>query len=911
VHSSFESKQDALSSASSAAAILESITDAFFSLNTDWEFTYVNRQAEEALGVNRNDLLGKSIWDMYPGLAGSEFEEIYRNAARDQVSASVTSYFPDHQRWYEVHVYPAGTGISIYFRNVTERVHAEEKLRESELRFRLMADSIPQIVWIADATGRAIFFNQQWNTYTGIPVQEKAAEEVSALFIHPDDNAHTIEAWNKARQEGRIFNIEHRIRSASGEYRWFLVRAEPYRDPGTGKIVRWFGTSTDVHDRKLAEAALKRSEARYQALYESIDEGFCIVEMMFDQNGDPCDYRFCEINPMFEQQTGLRRAAGKTMRELAPEHERHWFEIYGKVAVTGKSIRFENEAKALNRWFDVFAFRIDEPGAHRVAILFRDITGKKRIDEALRKSERRAVEAARQADDERYRLNAVLEAAPVGIVVSEVNGAVLLANAAHRRLWGKSQPSAQSISEFGKYKGWWADGSDKHGRHLEPDEWATARVLRGAEAPHDIVEIESFDATPVRRIVLISGAPIKDSTGKIVGAVAAQMDITDRVKAEEALRQADRRKDEFLAMLAHELRNPLAPIAAAADLLELGRLDETRVKQSSAIISRQVTHMTGLVDDLLDVSRVTRGLVTLSKARLDAKRIVSDGVEQVRPLIEARRHRLAVHTPPESAFVMGDQKRLVQVMTNLLNNSAKYTPEGGDIVLSMEVDGDHVKMVVTDNGIGMAPELVERAFELFAQAERTPDRSQGGLGIGLALVKSLMDLHDGSVTAHSDGLGKGSRFTICLPHLAVQAGVSDIGQKAVLGATPAKALKVMVVDDNADVAHMLAMFIEALGHQVFVEHRPGTALERARVEMPAVCLLDIGLPDMDGNELARRLRAQPETANAILVSVTGYGQEQDRHHAVHSGFDHHFVKPVDSRKLASLLSKIEGVAADS
>lgn len=767
-----------------------------------------------------------------------------------------------------------------------------------------MADSIPQMVWIADATGRALFFNQQWSIYTGVPTGPMAAEDVSETFIHPDDDVHTVEAWNKAQQEGRILNIEHRIRSAAGEYRWFLVRAEPYRDPQTGEIVRWFGTSTDVHDRKMAEAALKRSEERYRSLFESIDEGFCIVEMMFDQSGNPYDYRFCEINPTFEKQTGLHQAVGKTMRELAPQHEKHWFEIYGRVAVTGEPIRFENEAKALNRWFDVFAFRIDEPEVHKVAILFKDITEQKRVEEALRKSERQALEAARQAEAERHRLDALLEAVPVGIVVSDANGAILLANAAHRHLWGQQHPAAKCIDEFREWKGWWADGLERHGQRLEPHEWTTARVLRGVEALHDIIEIESFDTPPLRRIVLNSGAPIKDGEGKIVGAAVAQMDITDRVKAEEALRQADRRKDEFLAMLAHELRNPLAPIAAAADLLALGRLNEPRIKKTSAIISRQVTHMTGLVDDLLDVSRVTRGLVTLNTARLDAKRIVFDAVEQVRPLVEARGHHLAVHTPPESAFVLGDQKRLVQVMTNLLNNAAKYTPEGGDIVLSMEVDGDHVKMTVADNGIGMAPELVERAFELFAQAERTSDRSQGGLGIGLALVKSLMELHGGSITAYSEGIGKGSRFTACLPHLEERADVSGTEQSAATGVAPVKALKVMVVDDNADAAQMLAMFVEALGHQVFVEHSSRKALERARVEMPVVCLLDIGLPDMDGNELARRLRAQPETAKAILVAVTGYGQEQDRNNAVSAGFDDHFVKPVDSRKLAALLSKI-------
>jgi len=529
-----------------------------------------------------------------------------------------------------------------------------------------------------------------------------------------------------------------------------------------------------------------------------------------------------------------------------------------------------------------------------------DITRQVQAEAALRKSEQEAKQAAQLAEAQRQRLHAVLQAVPVGIVMSDAEGSIVLSNAAHRKLWGK-HPVPTRIDEFDVWKGWWSDGSERQGRRLTADEWTTARVLRGQEALHDLIEIEPFDADSERRICLNSGAPIRDEHSAIIGAVVAQLDLTDQVKAEQALKQADRRKDEFLAMLAHELRNPLAPIGAAADLLGLGVMDEARVRQTSAVIARQVRHMTGLVDDLLDVSRVTRGLVKLEKKKLDAKRIVADAVEQVRPLIEARGHRLAVHTPPEQAIVTGDQKRLVQVMTNLLTNAAKYTPEGGTLAVDMEFDGGHLKINVIDNGIGMAPDLVERAFELFAQAERTSDRSQGGLGIGLALVKSLMKLHGGSVKAHSDGVGKGSCFTVCLPYLQEQAVDAGAEQDAIGCPAATDALKVMVVDDNVDAARMLAMLVEAMGHQVIVEHNSRKAVEKARVERPQVCLLDIGLPDMDGNELARRLRGQPETAGAMLVAVTGYGQEQDRANAYRAGFAHHFVKPVDSAKLADLL----------
>ncbi len=385
-------------------------------------------------------------------------------------------------------------------------------------------------------------------------------------------------------------------------------------------------------------------------------------------------------------------------------------------------------------------------------------------------------------------------------------------------------------------------------------------------------------------------------------------DITERRATEEKLRDADRRKDEFLAMLAHELRNPLAPIGSAARLLQMAKLDDARVRQTSQIIGRQVDHMTHLINDLLDVSRVTRGLVELDNAALDIRHVLTDAVEQVTPLMQSRRHHLALHLPPDTTMVMGDEKRLVQVITNILNNAAKYTNEGGHILLKTEVREAHVQIEVVDNGIGMAPQLAAHAFDLFAQAERTSDRSAGGLGLGLALVKSLVELHGGKVTCESEGLAKGSKFTVCLPRLTAQQYRDDDQQDAGSALhTDTKPLRVMVVDDNVDAASMLAMLLEALGHQVMVEHGSRRALQRAGAEAPEVCLLDIGLPEMDGNELAQHLRAQPGTAKSVLIAITGYGQDNDRKRTLSAGFDHHLVKPVDTQTLIAILAEISRV----
>ncbi len=503
---------------------------------------------------------------------------------------------------------------------------AEAMTSESEQRFRLMADAVPQIVWVTDQDGRIEFFNQQWSGYTGIGYNPADAAEVAAAVVHPEDRELTMERFEQARRTGGTFQVEHRIRSASGEYRWFLVRAQPHRDPPSGRITRWYGASVDIHDRTLAE---------------------------------------------------------------------------------------------------------------------------------------------------------------------------------------------------------------------------------------------------------------------------------------KALRENNRRKDEFLAMLAHELRNPLAPIGSAAQLLQMVKMDPARLQYTSQIITRQVNHMTNLIDDLLDVSRVTRGLVQIERAPLDIRHIATEAVEQVAPLIQARRHRLALHLTPEPTMVDGDRKRLVQVVANILNNAAKYTEEGGNILLRTDVQDAKVVIEVTDDGIGMTQDMIEHAFGLFTQAERTPDRSAGGLGIGLALVKSLVELHGGTVECDSAGPDKGSTFTVSLPRLqasvpalAVRAGEIAV-QRALMP------LRILVVDDNVDAATTLAMLLEAAGHVVSVEHGARRAIARALEERPDVFVLDIGLPEMDGNDLARHLRSLPETAHAVYIAVTGYGQQYDRARSREAGFDHHLVKPVEAAVLMDILSSAE------
>ena len=408
----------------------------------------------------------------------------------------------------------------------------------------------------------------------------------------------------------------------------------------------------------------------------------------------------------------------------------------------------------------------------------------------------------------------------------------------------------------------------------------------------------------VYRWVLGRALPIRDQAGGITRWMGTCTDIDDQKRAEDELRRLGVRKDEFLAMLAHELRNPLAPISSAAQLLMLGGSDPQRVQKSAGVIQRQVRHLTNLVDDLLDVSRVTRGLVQLDRRVLDLREVLHGAIEQVRPAIEARHHQLALALPPTPLPVHGDRTRLVQVVANLLANAAKYTAPGGHLGLALQLENGQACITVSDDGIGMSADLLPHVFELFVQAERTPDRAQGGLGLGLALVQRIAQLHGGSARARSGGLGQGSTLTVCLPlssaaahdSVPVQAGAADT-----LPPAGASLPTLLLLDDHVDGAQMLGALLRARGFEVTIVHDGASVLRLAAARHFDVYILDIGLPGMDGYELARRLRASADTARARLLALTGYGKAEDRQRALDAGFDHHLVKPVDLPALLALL----------
>jgi len=423
----------------------------------------------------------------------------------------------------------------------------------------------------------------------------------------------------------------------------------------------------------------------------------------------------------------------------------------------------------------------------------------------------------------------------------------------------------------------------------------------------DLRQLEQFAGKLGEEGIGAARAELAGSSETITLARSINRMLDGLQRQQERLEREHQRKDEFLAMLAHELRNPLAPISSAAQLLRVLFADVPRIKDVSGVISRQVAHMTHLVDDLLDVSRVTRGLVTINQTTVELGAVLREAAEQIKPVIDARKHSLTLEIAPEPLPVCGDRTRLVQVAANLLNNAAKYTPDGGVLHVTLARQDGMAVLQVRDNGIGIGADLLPVVFDLFTQAERTPDRAQGGLGLGLALVKKLVELHGGAVEVSSAGQGQGSTFTVRLPLLAAPAGTATAPAAAAVPAALGP-LRILVVDDNVDAAQTLGMLLETAGHAVTVEHSAQAALARAGEGRFDIVLLDIGLPDMSGHELAGALQQLPNCVGCALVAVSGYGQEQDRRLSHDAGFDAHLVKPVPPDLLVETIARVANSA---
>lgn len=422
------------------------------------------------------------------------------------------------------------------------------------------------------------------------------------------------------------------------------------------------------------------------------------------------------------------------------------------------------------------------------------------------------------------------------------------------------------------------------------------RVAQNARASSQVAE----EAAARAKALAVSLDRVRHDLGEAL--MKANATSAENARLYQEVRDADLRKDEFLAMLGHELRNPLAPIQNALQIMKIAASDPIIMERAREISERQVRHLMRLVDDLLDVSRITRGKIRLRKSPVELSTIITNAIETSRPLIESRRHELTITYPPESIQVDADPVRLAQVLMNLLNNAAKYTEEGGNIWLTAETEGQMAQISVRDTGVGIAPDLLPKVFDLFTQIDRTLDRSQGGLGIGLTLVRRLIEMHGGDVRVYSAGPDRGTEFIVRLPILRATTTVPVARKRG----SPRHSVRnrILVVDDNIDAAKTLAALLRLSGQEAQTAHEGAAAIEIARSWRPAMILLDIGLPGMDGYAVASRLQSDEQTKGIRLVALTGYGQEEDRRRTTQAGFERHFVKPADIAQILELLSSL-------
>ncbi len=788
-----------------------------------------------------------------------------------------------------------------FTRDVTEQKRAADALRAGEERFARFMQHLPGLAWIKDAEGRYVYANDAAVAAFGTPragLYGKTDEEV----FPPETAARFRENDRKALARGTGVQVVEALAHPDGTVHHSLVSKFPIPGPdGTAALVG--GMAIDITEQRRTRSVLEESEERFRQLAENIQDVFWM--------SDPQKARIDYVSPAYEQVWGrscqsLYEQPLSFFEAIHPEDREHV--RANSLGRQGRGEPTDVEYRVVRpdgseRWVRDRSFPVKDPTGrvYRVTGIAEDITERKRMETALRRQ------------NERLRL--LWEAASV-LLSTDEPGAMM------RGLFAKIAPHFELDTYFNFMV-------DEAGQALRLESCigipeATARTLTRLEFGQAVCGTVALLRQPIVATYIQQSdnpkAQLVKSFGvrayacnpllagdQLLGTLSFATRSRDEFDPEELdflrticryvtaayerlrlirqLREADRRKDEFLATLAHELRNPLAPLRNGLQLLRLAGDDRAAAEQAQGMMERQLRQMVRLIDDLLDVSRITRGKLQLRRERVELASVVQSAVEGSRPLIDASAHRLAVALPPEPVWLDADPTRLAQVFANLLTNAAKYTDRGGDIRLTAEVASGgcqppgEVVVSVRDSGIGIAPDHLPRLFEMFNQAAPALERSQGGLGIGLTLVKRLVELHGGTVQARSEGLGRGSEFVVRPPHRR----------------------RILVADDNRDAADSLALMLRLAGHEVHAVHDGQEAVEAAAWFRPDVAVLDIGMPRLNGYEACRRIREQPGGRGLVMVALTGWGQEEDKRRAIQAGFDHHLTKPVAPADLEELL----------
>lgn len=866
--------------------LAENVRDyAIFALDPGGRVSAWNAGAERMFGWAEADILGQDGAVLFtPEDRAAGVPEQERAGARDTGRA-------EDERWHlrkdGTRFFASGVVVPIrdgtlrgygkVCRDITDRVRAEEELARSEERYRKLVDQSPLSTQILAPDGRTLRVNRAWEELWGVNLAEHLPDY--NVWTDPQLEARGLKSYVERAFAGEAVEapaapyLPDRGRF-EGRPRWVSAVMYPIRD-AAGRVEEVVLIHRDITKQRAAEEALRESEERQRTLADNLPNGF-IYQVAHAPDGSR---RFTYVSAGVESACGLAPAQAladplalyrMVLEEDAPALVKAEEEAYRAGRPFDHRFRIRTPAGRV-RWLHCrSASRALPDGGGVWDGLAMDVTDQKAAEDAL----------ARDA--------LILAGVHDAVIVTDLAGVVTYWNEGATRVFGWT--AAETV------------GRPYADRFPEPVRGWVAKEIR-ARAREGMAwsgEYEDYRKDGTRVWIDAHVARFDDSSGRPAGILGLSRDITERKRAEEALREADRRKDQFMAVLAHELRNPLAPVRNALELLRLKADDPGAVGRVREMMERQTGNLVRLVDDLLDVSRIATGKVRLQARRLDLAGVVRQAAADARPGFDAK--GVTLRAPePRPAWVNGDPTRLAQVIDNLLTNALKFTPPGGEVEVSLaERTGGRAELAVRDTGAGIEPDMLARLFVPFNQADRTLDRSQGGLGLGLAIVKGLVELHGGEIRAESAGRGRGATFTVTLPT------VPEAAESEEEDARPATAerLRVLVVEDGPDAAESLRMLLEEYGHEVEVAFTGHDGVRAAARFRPQVVICDIGLPGMDGFAVAAAIRRFPPTAGATLIALSGYGQDADKQKARDAGFDEYLTKPADPAALRALLRKL-------
>jgi len=862
---------------------LANTADSVYLFDLDGRFRYVNKTLFG--GKTQADVCGRNFHELgYPPELATKLErQIQQVVATGRPLRDDT---PDTaSRFYEyifIPVFGADGKVEAVAgstRDITDRKRSEVDLRWREERHRALLSATSDVVYRMSA---------DWSEMQPMDGRELVSSNAAPTrdWLHrnipPFEQKSVKAAVERAIAEKGLFELEHQVIRADGSLGWTHSRAVPILDE-VGEITEWFGLARDITRRKQAETDLHDIRSRMEAALAAGAIGTWSWDVQADRfYGDASVARIFAVEPKDVAGGPLVRL----VETIHPDDRSRVEELVRRAVRSGD--RYEADYRVAQRdgsWKWVTARGQVECDSEGQAVRFPgviiDITDWKRAEEDLAR-------LTRDSDHRRRVYETILSNTPDFAYVFNLDHLVTYANETLLRMWGLTWDEAigKTFLEIG-YEPWHAE---MHNREIDTVK-ATRQPLRG-EVP--------FNGTFGRRIYDYIFVPVFGAGGEVEAVAGTTRDVTDRKEAEVALREADRKKDDFLALLAHELRNPLAPIRNGLQVMRLAEGDPTVTAEAREMMDRQLSHMVRLIDDLLDVSRITRNKLELRRNRVTLKDVVNNAVEAAGPLVHEAGHELSLMLPSEKVVLDADLTRLAQVFSNLLTNSAKYTPRGGKIWLSAEVAGDTVVVSVRDTGIGIPAVYLPKIFDMFSQVDRSIERSTGGLGIGLALVRGLVEMHGGTVTAESVE-GSGSTFTVRLPIAVVRAEAGAPASQ--VQSSTADRLRVLVVDDNRDGAESMAMMLRLLGNEVTTVHDGLEAVAAAGAFRPEIILMDIGLPRLNGLDATRRIREQDWGRDMTIIALTGWGQDNDRERSRDAGCNDHLVKPVEFANLQSLLKK--------